>query len=54
MNKLNVLSALRIKSSAEISDSVFKKIKTVSVLPKIQSFDSTMAKSLLPKKRRSS
>ena len=47
MNKLNVLSALRIKSVAEISDVGFKKVKTVSVLPKVQSFDASIAKNLL-------
>lgn len=53
MNKLNVLSALRIKSAAELSDPLsFKKVKTVSFLPKVQSFDATISKNLLGDKRK--
>ena len=37
VNKLNVLSALRIKTSDQIADGKleFKKVKTVNVLPKV-------------------
>ena len=49
MNKLNVLSALRIKSAAEINEFNFKKVKTVSILPKVQSFDASIAKNMLGK-----
>lgn len=45
-NKLNILSALRIKTQHSIAedDFFFKKVKTVNVLPKMLSFDAGVAK----------
>ena len=51
MNKLNVLSALRIKSAADIGELNFKKVKTVSILPKVQSFDASISKNILGNKK---
>ena len=52
MNKLNVLSAMRLGPTAGSSVSFNdKKIKTVSNLPKIHSLDSRMMNDILPSKK---
>jgi hypothetical protein len=47
MNKLNVLSAMRLGPASSVSFND-KKIKTVSNLPKIHSLDSRMINDILP------
>ena len=55
MNKLNVLSAMRLGPTAGSSVSInVKTIKTVSNLPKIHSLDSRMMNDILPSKKDSS
>ena len=52
MNKLNVLSAMRLGPTAGSSVSInVKTIKTVSNLPKIHSLDSRMMNDILPSKK---
>jgi len=52
MNKLNVLSAMRLGPTAGSSVSFNdKKIKTVSNLPKIHSLDSRMMNDIVPSKK---
>lgn len=50
MNKLNVLSAMRLGGTAgSVNGFDSKKIKTVNNLPKVQSLDSRMMDDILPK-----
>ena len=52
MNKLNVLSAMRLGPTSGSSVSInVKTIKTVSNLPKIHSLDSRMLNDILPSKK---
>ena len=55
MNKLNVLSAMRLGPTAGSSVSInVKTIKTVSNLPKIHSLDSRMLNDIIPSKKNDS
>lgn len=55
MNKLNVLTAMRLGPTVGSEVSLKnKKVKTVSMLPKIHSLDSRMMNDILPKRKKSS
>ena len=51
MNKLNVLSAMRLGPAAGSYTNIEKKVRTVNNLPKIHSLDSRVMNDILPKKK---
>lgn len=54
MNKLNVLSAMRLAPSGGSGNLKEKKIRTVNNLPKVLSLDSRMMNDILPPKKKKS